>query len=89
MSISILQKTTKNMISKYQHQILKDNDKSFVTTTKLIMDYVIKFRQAKYMPNYFKYIYEMRMKSNNNNENRLYELLNDSLFGHSMLNKVK
>ena len=53
------------------------------------INYIIRFRQAKYMKDYIKYNHKNRIESTNENDKRIYKLLINSTFGRSLLNKEK
>ena len=108
----------KKNISDYQKKILKENDKNFISSQKLIcnfnekqnytlhyltlqyylkmpgfkvkqINYIIKFKQAKYLKDYIEYNHKNRIKSTNENDKNLYKLMINSSFGRTLLNKKK
>ena len=111
-------KTFKKDISDYQIDILKQNNKPFISTEKLMLNfnekkdytlhyltlqfylkfpgfkiqhinYIIRFKQAKYMKDYIEYNHKNRIESTNENDKRIYKLLINSTFGRTLLNKQK
>ena len=53
------------------------------------INYIIKFRQAKYIKDYVEYNHKNRVQSTNDADKSLYKLMINSVFGHSLLNKMK
>ena len=114
----VKERILKKNISDYQKQILKDNEKNFISSQKLIcnfnekrnytlhyltlqfylkmpgfkikqINYIIKFKQSKYLKDYIEYNHNNRIKSTNENDKNMYKLMINSLFGRSLLNKIK
>ena len=111
-------KIIKRNLSDYQKQILKDSDKPFISTEKLLLNlnekknytlhyltlqfylkfpgfkikdinYIIKFKQAKYMKDYIEYNHKNRIEATNENDKLIFKLMINSVFGRSLLNKMK
>ena len=111
-------KIYKKEISEYQNYILKNNDKAFLCTERLILDYkakkeyvihyltlqcylklggfkiekihyIIKFKQDNYMSDYINFNHKNRCETNNNNDKMMFKLMNNSLFGRTLMNKEK
>ena len=53
------------------------------------INYIIKFKQAKYLKDYVEYNHQNRIESTNENDKSIYKLLINSLFGPTLLNKEK
>ena len=114
-------KIFKKEISEYQKDILIKNDKKFLCTEKVVLDYhakkeyvihyltlqcflklggfemkkihyIIKFKQDNYMRKYIEKNHKYRqdaMRRKNKNNDSMFKLMNNSLFGRCLLNKEK
>ena len=111
-------KVFKKEFSDYQKHILNTNDKPFICTEKLLLDYhakkeytihyltlqcylklggikiqninyIIRFKLARYMKDYIEYNHKNRCESNNENNKRMFKNMSNSVYGRSLLNKEK
>ena len=53
------------------------------------INYIIKFKQAKFMKDYIEYNHKNRIEADNNNDKLMYKLMINSCFGRTLLNKMK
>ena len=112
-------KIFKKDLSDYQKKMLKQNDKIYSCTEKLLLNfdakkdytlhyltlqfylkmpgfkikdinYIIKFRQSKkIMKDYIEYNHKQRIESANEGDKDIYKLMINSIFGRSLMNKMK
>ena len=53
------------------------------------INYIIRFRQAKFIKNYIEYNHKNRIEAENENDKLMYKLMINSCFGRTLLNKMK
>ena len=53
------------------------------------INYIIKFKQAKFMKDYIEYNHKNRIEAENENDKLIFKLMINSCFGRTLLNKMK